>query len=435
MIDIKDLDSIDIDIHDIDDTHDIDDIADIDDINDINDINDSYYFDGTPSENNIDNIDTNTKLKRHDFFEQIYKNKKIFLYLNKLIDNNKYKELIKFITNKQVVERITTILNTLESGNKKQIQIMSHQKKLLSAYIIVGFPDDFFSINCSELKFLTNMELSDYTSMINNFSDNDIEINLYVLSITVTKYITYFIDNKHKYKQCRDNLIDFTEALRSYYNKFDQFIRIDREKQINKLIKRWCDVEITKELIIVSDKYSDEQKNDTITVMNQSQFEIKHLILHFDNKFDLSILFKYVEIQNRIKKNIVQTFWDNTLNSLNENYNEFYNILNIIIEYINLLSYNIKYLDNNLNHINIDHIKHRIDNNLFNTNDFINLFDSLVNILIKIPDYDKILLSKWANLKEIMIEKTNTDNNKETQNMMIVNGFKFLLEHFIVQSN
>ncbi|AYV76302.1 MAG: hypothetical protein Terrestrivirus5_124 [Terrestrivirus sp.] len=400
MIDIEDLDSIDIDVDDINDS----------------------YFNGTHE----NNIDTKINLNENDFFEQLNKNKKIFLHLNKLIDNNKYKEMIKFITNIHVIKQVEAVLITL---NFEKLS-----KKLLSAYIIVGFPDDFFSINCSEFKFLMNMELSDYTSMINNFSDNDIEINLYVLSITIIRYITYFIDNK----QCDNNLIDFIGSLHLYYHKFDQFIRIDKEKQINKLIKRWCDLEITKELIIISDKYTDEQKNDTITVMNQSQIEIKNLILHFDDKFDLTILFKYTEIQNRIQKYIMQTFWDNLFNSLDENYNEFYNVLNIIIEYINLLSYNIKYLDNAIctnytNYTHIDHIKYRIKNHSFSTDDFINLFDVFVNVLIKIPDYNKVLLSKWIGLKQIMIEKTNTNNNKETQNMMIVNGLKFLLEHFVIQ--
>ena len=407
------------------------------------------------------------KLCRMKLFIRFVKSNKFQQMFNKLVElitKNKVNELDP--TYDMNIKKLSLPLKNmlLDKHNKllgytfvkklhHKFEIKFTGEKLLSSFMIFGFPSEILDIKPSLLQkntvqndlFELSKEVIDLIKNINN------KESVRKLIVGITKFNNCFnLFIKHdkvnkiqlgiKHWLSNENIIEEFETLRiEYLNKvfsiynlysheldniFESLHKFDYEKHqllMNKLKQNKVIGLFGKTLMNTKEKLIVKKFNE-YSIIVKDRFDISKKIIKniklYDNKFDTNNL-KFIKSTNdKLKLNIEKSYWDLFKQDLdNKNYESFYKLLNEIKKDLKRM----KPIDNNYidkldEYINIDTIKKQ----QVYFNRFINLMTFIMN---EINIRQSIQHSKESNEKWSLL----LDSLKDDLNNKIVEVMKFVM--------
>ena len=350
------------------------------------------------------------------FIKTLYKHNNIFNFIkNNNINNNvsktkKFNNMINYINNKIIISDIDEILNKYYNWLYYNINIEDYNliapkitpKQFLSSFIFYYFPE-----------FITT-------------EDNIISVDI----INFSKNIIEMLDNISY-----NNIHKFVKLINQYVNCFNQFIIYDKSIKIKELIDKWVDLEKTKRLIIIDERYED--KTDIIINMEKEQNKTIKYIKIIDNEFDTNILNNIYKMNMMIEETMVKCYFDNLEKDIISN--QYTMLKNILIEIkdniIMLHKQSEKELDE---YMDVDFIIQKINNNVFPIEDFISLADYCIMWIkfLQAPVRTNNMINKWEKIKSnVDINNIVPEEYGKVYACIATKTIHFILDEIIVIKN
>lgn len=305
-----------------------------------------------------------------------------------------YDEITSYIINKNI---LTSINNFIKSYNKyyiNDLQIRKEltNKKFLTMWIILAFPEFILDINYS---IITKKEYI----KVNNY-----KFDLYILAHELHRLLL-LLENSNK-----EIMIKFNKHMNLFINALDFFLIVDKKEKVKTYIKQWIELEKTEQILLKSLNYNNDEINNQKYLIQENKKLIEKYINFFTKVTD-DLFNKMVEsathqilIQDKLKQALEQVLYDNINNNI------FDNIKDILLQIKNFILRFTKITEEIINEqIDIDYIIQLIKHDVLTIND-IESFG--YNILNNICSAGSIFLNnnkieEWKN-----VINDNRDNHK-----------------------
>lgn len=231
------------------------------------------------------------------FVNAIEANKALIGKMTKLTEEKKYASLFndqqqklddferlkKIITDKKNIQAFEDILKKIYRFYKIDNQI--NARKMMSAWVIVGFPDIVMG---REKKSMT-----DTTA----YPDD-----IYFICKRMITIISSFSIN------CTcESIRQFLKLFNQFNNAINYFLNRDRTEQFHKLSSEYFDTYKTIESIKNSKKYTEDEKVKCINVVSESLNKILKLLKTYDNTISKEVLDSYANFEIVINKKIYES--------------------------------------------------------------------------------------------------------------------------------
>jgi hypothetical protein len=261
--------------------------------------------------------------------------------------------------------------------------------------------------------------------------DNIISVDIIKFSKNIIEMVDKMLHNNMAY----NNIYKFVKLINQYTNCFNQFIIYDKSIKIKELIDKWVDLEKTKRLIIIDERYED--KIDIIINMEKEQNKTIKYIKIIDNEFDVNILNNIYKMNMMIEETMVKCYFDNLEKDIISN--QYTMLKNVLIEIkdniIMLHKQSEKELDE---YMDVDFIIQKINNNVFPIEDFISLADYCIMWikLLQAPIRTDNMINKWEKIKSsIDIDNIIPEEYGKVYADIATKTIHFILDEIIVIKN
>ena len=243
--------------------------------------------------------------------------------------NKNYDELTILLLNKNLLKEINTFIKIYNNYYQVTDDIRSKltNKKILSLWLILAFPEFIIDIKLNEI----------------NTNNQDYKTDLYVISKELHNKFMKLINNISN----KEDMRKFNKQLNLYINSLDLYLTINKKEKLSNYIKEWLELEKSIQLINISNKYDDDNKNNTINIINKSKGLIeKYINQMIDNillpeTYDSNTNNIYDKLRNialhqiNIEANLKSTMEIMLKEEINNNiYNNISNILEDIKKFI-----------------------------------------------------------------------------------------------------
>ena len=187
-----------------------------------------------------------------------------------------------------------------------------------------------------------------------------------------------------------------------YSNCFVIWFNYDKVQKINNLSNEWINMNNTINEIKLSQKYSEEQRNETIDVIIKSQKNIESFILKINCNFNKDSLKILAGLKKQLEDNYNKSYWDLLSKDLED---EKYNFLEKILleiqnEIISLRKRNNSFINDFKEKYDVKFIIQLITNKVFNIDNLISYTNYLVNLLVEMqaPIRNNTTKDEWDDL-------------------------------------
>jgi hypothetical protein len=319
--------------------------------------------------------------------------------------------LIKLLTESDTIQRVQKVIDKYYLYYNSDINISKRldAKKFLCFYTILGYPE-----------FVLTLSKSDIGKLQEGLIEKDIHVICQKLFVHIANLLTSNTHTEHSIRK-------FNKSMNMYSNAFVAFLNIDKLKKIDELTKKWHYTYKTIKDVRASAKYDEPQKKDTLTVLEKNLKTTERFIRSLDKKFDLNILIKYSDLNDRFEKQMRKAFWDLLKKELDDGVHD--RVLNLIREIRDEIS-KLTPKNNTFNEkftkiYNYEYIESLIVNGELNGNKFLDFSSFIVSVIITLqsPIRNKDTRSKW---KDIHYNIAN--ENVESWGEVYENVLGFLLK-------
>lgn len=190
-----------------------------------------------------------------------------------------------------------------------------------------------------------------YEEYVNMIKDGSISKDIDLDSSNITNnekhtkmfYKVYFLYKKFRDFMLKvddknfDGLIIFIKSiLDELYKNYNIWEKLDKQKQLEEVVQSYWEIELTKQQIADSKKYSEDQKDSIINTLQSQQTDMKKIIKQIDPKNGLRMLMKSIPIVidelliQQVKNNLELAYWNKIETDIinDNNYNKLLNTLN-----------------------------------------------------------------------------------------------------------
>lgn len=262
------------------------------------------------------------------FLKLFRKFKKLFTNLNKLHkstteltpEHNKYipelgkdfDRLTNHMQNKTVLKItgvfLTRFYRMLNFGhqNASQMEVIAPQitpQILLASYVIAGYPEFALSAHHHQLESPRDKIDRGY--------------DVYVLAKDVIKYLTYVSDKKGEITSYE--LSQLVKSINMFANCFLVWKNADAIDKTNELIQRIYYTNKTIDEVNDSSKYSDEQKTETLAVLEEQKNKIIDSLKKINPNMKNENIDLYNKLTDEMHSNYQKAYWDLVAKELEEN--------------------------------------------------------------------------------------------------------------------
>ena len=266
------------------------------------------------------------KYRLRKFREKVYNNINI-KKLNEAIEKSEHNDAIIFSNNKQTGDRFTVVSSLL--CNRDVLTDLNEVMNLYLQYFNIC-NDVYKKINIREI--LSAWMISGCTEAILENIDSDEKYYVFEYS---NKLIEYFKILNVTEPNIILKLTDFNKIFIHYYDTFTIFKEKDRLDKIAYFTREWMELEKTKKIINESDKYSNEQKNEVIKIIDKDKQMIEKYVKIFSRDFDCEKLRNIINTYQNLSKKITDNYKIILHKELGENnYYIFTKILNEIKNFL-----------------------------------------------------------------------------------------------------
>lgn len=299
--------------------------------------------------------------------------------------NLRFEELKTLLSDKNIVKKFDNILQKLYryTNVNHQVSFVINSRKFLSAWVILAFPEFVLGKSKNEINNETN-----YPDDIYFISKNLIE---------KLKLLTTYSNNPEFMRQ-------FFKNFNQYSNAINYFLMRDRIEQINKLIDEYFDVNNTLRAVYKSDKYSIENKKNTIDAIKNT----KKQILTYISKLDKNIKKQHLEVCSNfeyIKEKKIEELQFKLL--IEDIDNKKFLIFNRVIDHIKKGLMTLGHTDAQINDLlDGEFISRKIAYSNFTNNDVLSYGEYMKNIIntLQAPSLVQDTNLKWEKIKLLKTE-------------------------------
>jgi hypothetical protein len=309
--------------------------------------------------------------------------------------NRNYDILTKFLFNKSLLLQVNNFINQYNKFYKidENIRGPLTNKKILSIWLILAFPEYIIDTNLDDI----------------NTNKNDYKIDLYILTKELHNILMSIINDNFN----KEIIRKFNKQLNLYINSLDYYLLINKREKLSNYIREWIELEKSIKLIETSNKYDNNEKNQSIFVLTKS----KNLIEKYINKFieqssisqseinninmtELFVKLKDIVVQQINLENNLKITMEIILNEQIEN-NDYSNLIKILEQIKTFILSFTKISEDNINEIlDIDYIVQLIRHDVLTVSE-INEFG--LNLLNNICSAGSISLNnqqikEWENI-------------------------------------
>jgi hypothetical protein len=142
-------------------------------------------------------------------------------------------------------------------------------------------------------------------------ANNDHCTDTFIMSMKKINHLNNYIQYKST-----ENMRLLIKSINVHINAFNNFLDIDRNIKIKMLTNEWYGLNKNIELVNNSDKYSDEQKNESIAAIYNTSKNIEKHIKSLSPSFDIKQLPELAKIVDAIDKNMIRAYTDLLKDSL-----------------------------------------------------------------------------------------------------------------------
>lgn len=342
-----------------------------------------------------------------------------FFDTNSDIINNKFDLISEYISKKQIIYEINTILESYyrwckydeKTGNKLTA------RQMLSAWLIYYCP----AIVLGEIDTTIKEHLDMYSNKI------------------ILEFMNIYKNHKI------ENIINFHKTIINYTNYINIFIENDKIDKLNYFTAEWISLQKSYELIDKSTKYTELQKNLILRNIKKDRKMIEKYINRLFKNFNYDRLKIILNTSTIISKKIIDNYKNIIEKDIFEKKFEIsIKVLNDIKKFILIFN---KKDDNNYDDINEkidgDYFGNLLKNNLINTINIKQFGDYMINKLCEIGsiESENENIIKWNEIKDKYI--IENDFIKLISEMMIFSlnliniirneilDYEFLLQHIL----
>lgn len=251
----------------------------------------------------------------------------------------------------------------------KILNVNKCDKRILGLLGFIKYrPTEFYN----EFNFIKSMKISVDLNIINTESNinsntesnkvnNILEVyfyKTYKLVITILGLLEKFngihndIDNylnssenkelKYSYNGVNMILTNLKKYVDIYITYFKLWKENDKKKEVSRMIQSFWEIELTKQKIIESNSYTEEQKQNSIEELNNKQTELKKYLKQLGGKEALNELQLSIPIViddsliNHIRNNLELVYWEQIENDITNK--DFKKLKDVLGELKNILS-------------------------------------------------------------------------------------------------
>jgi hypothetical protein len=165
-----------------------------------------------------------------------------------------------------------------------------NSRMMLVAWTIVSYPE-YVLDNKREL------------ILENNNNDNYHCTDAFVMAMKKINNLNNYIQDKS-----RENLRLLIKSINTHINAFNNFLNIDRNIKIRMLANEWYGLTKNIEMVKNSNKYSDDQKNESIIAIGNTMKIIETHIKSLSPSFEIKQLSELAKIADAFDKNIIKAY-------------------------------------------------------------------------------------------------------------------------------
>ena len=284
----------------------------------------------------------------------------------------KYNELKKILMSRNNIIIFDNIIRMINKCYK--IELTS--KKLMTAWIIIGFPEFVLGKDKNLIK-----NINEYPDDIYFIAKNMIES---------------FI--KFPYNKTYDDDRKFFKIINQYTNAINYFLLRDKTEQINKLIVEYIDIYKTIKSIESSNKYDDKTRTECLDVITKMQHNIAKHIFVLNKDITIDILNNYAKFMMNIE-NVMHIAYHDVLydDIINKQYTMLTKCIDDIRNIINIIEKN-----SDINEIlDVEYIISLFQNLTIDNNDIVKYGEYLVSKINKFQTINKKndMINKWTIIK------------------------------------
>jgi hypothetical protein len=315
------------------------------------------------------------------------------------------KQIKKLIVLKMVnifLKRLYRFIERNNSNYNINIAPKLNAKTFLSSYVITGYPEIVLS--------MTKIQLTDPKNIIGSE----------VYNYDVYHNSNLMLDNLHNILMHynSDKLRQFIKSINIYSNTFTLFLNVDRINKLTELANHWHETEKTKCETLKSRRYSDDQKSDTLEVINNGQEKTIKLIQKLDPNFDIKNLQLTKTFIDTLEENMHKAYWDVLKDDIKNNNYEILmkSLQEIRTELLSLRSNDKKFREDFDEHFDLELIKQMIDNKVMSMESFLNYAEFIVAkiIYLQSPAHNVFTREEWSELKQNLIYSSKTSEDGST---------------------
>lgn len=193
--------------------------------------------------------------------------------------DQRFRELQIIMKNPSNIRKFNALLSSIYrlTGSNKDIAPKINGRKLITAWLIVSFPEYILEIVKPD----------------NKDKENEYPYDIFFISESLIDNLN-FISSGNMYNEA---IRKFKKSLNKYSNAVNYFLLRDKSEMIQKLINEYINMNKTIKGIEDSDKYSEDEKNQSISIISKS----KETIVSHLKKLDSDINLPDLEIQSQIQ--------------------------------------------------------------------------------------------------------------------------------------
>lgn len=237
-------------------------------------------------------------------------------------------------------------------------------------------------------------------------SNNDHCTDTYMMAMSKINNLNKYTENKTS-----ENLRLLIKSINTHINAFNNFLDIDRNIKIKMLTNEWYGLSKNIELINNSNKYSDEQRSESILAISNTMKSVEKHIKSISPSFDIRQLPELAKITDAIDINMIKAY----TNLLKEHLdNKIYDMpkkaLSEIKDALSLFNPNRKAELEQF--VDIDFFIEQHQNNVTTSNDIIGLGEYLVSFAGSMAsiEAEKQILLDWDIMKDKMYDENINDS-------------------------
>jgi hypothetical protein len=260
-------------------------------------------------------------------------------------------------------------------------------RTFLSSYVLTGYPQIVLSMTKTQL----NTDPKSITG--NSVYSYDIYHNSNLMLDSLHNILLHY----HK-----DKLRLLIKSINIYSNTFIIFLNIDRVSKLTELANQWHETEKSKLEIMKSKKYSEDQKEETITVMTTRQNKTIQMIQKLDPHFDIKNLQLTKTFIDTLEENMNKAYWDVLRDDIKNNQ---YTVLmqslqEIRSELFSLRPQDVRFKKDFDEHFDLELIKQMIDEKVMSMETFLKYATFLVDkiIYLQATAQNDSTREEWSNL-------------------------------------